>query len=343
MHIQSGDFMKILVVFTGGTIGSCVTDGWISPDDSMKYLLIEKYREITGDDTPFDTLNPYTILSENLSAENLNVLIRCVRENADKYDGIIVTHGSDTLQYSASALAYTIGCECTPVMLVASNYPIEDERANGIFNFTAAVEFIKSQKGKGVYISYKNKNEPTQIHTATRTVCHKEADDEVFSIDSEPFACFDKKIILNENYQTSSYSEPVKNAVFSKNSGILSVSVLPGEAYNYDLSDYKAVIFRPFHSGTISTSSEELRNFCKRAKEQNVPIFVINAPDGITYASSKEYNELGINVLPMCSFPAIYIKLWLLASNNNLSAETVIKTVACEFLKTKNGDVTYAY
>jgi L-asparaginase/Glu-tRNA(Gln) amidotransferase subunit D len=224
-----------------------------------------------------------------------------------------------------------------------TSYPIEDERANGIFNFTAAVEFIKSQKGKGVYISYKNKNEPTQIHTATRTVCHKEADDEVFSIDSEPFAYFDKKIILNENYQQSSYSEPVKNAVFSKNSGILSVSVLPGEAYNYDLSDYKAVIFRPFHSGTISTSSEELRNFCKRAKEQNVPIFVINAPDGITYASSKEYNELGINVLPMCSFPAIYIKLWLLASNNNLSAETVRKTVACEFLKTKNGDVTYAY
>jgi len=237
------------------------------------------------------------------------------------------------LQYSASALAYTLGCECNPVVLVSSNYPIEDERANGIPNFIAAVEFIKSQKGKGVYISYKNKNESSQIHTATRTICHKEANDEVFSIDSEPFAYYDGEITLNENYRTSDYSEPIKNAVFSKNSGILSVTVLPGEAYNYDLSDYKAVIFRPYHCGTINTLSAELRNFCERAKACNVPIFVINAPDGITYASSKEFDSLGITVLPMCNFPAIYIKLWLLGSNDNLSPETVRKAVACEFLK----------
>lgn len=325
--------MKILVVFTGGTIGSCVSDGWISPDDSTKYLLIEKYRKITGDDTGFDTVNPYTILSENLSAENINALIECVRENKDKYDGIIVTHGSDTLQYSASALAYSIGCECNPVVIVASNYPIDDDRANGVSNFISAVEFIKSQKGKGVYISYKNKNELTAIHTATRTVCHREADDEVFSIDNEPFAFFDGEIRLNENYQTSDYSEPVKNAFFSKNSGILVISALPGEAYNYDLSCYKAVIFRPYHSGTLNTSSDEIKSFCKRAKERGIPVFVINAPDGVTYESSKEYDRLGINVLPMCSFPAIYMKLWLLGSNDNLSEETVLKAVAQEFLK----------
>ncbi len=325
--------MKILVVFTGGTIGSCVSDGWISPDESMKYLLLEKYREITGDDTLFYTLNPYTILSENLSAENINSLIKCVRENTDKYDGIIVTHGSDTLQYSASALAYAIGCESNPVVLVASNYPLEDERANGIFNFTAAVEFIKSQTGKGVYISYKNKNELTAIHTATRTVCHKEADDGVFSIDNEPFAYFDGEIRLNENYRASDYSLPFKNAVFCKNSGILCVSAVPAEAYNYDLSRYKAVIFRPYHSGTLNTASDEMKSFCKRAKERGIPVFVINAPYGVTYDSSREYYNLGINVLPMCSFPAIYMKLWLLGSNDNISAETVLKAVAHEFLK----------
>ena len=257
--------MKILVVFTGGTIGSCVSDGWISPDDSMKYLLIEKYREITGDGTPFDTLNPYTILSENLSAENINSLIKCVKENAGKYDGIIVTHGSDTLQYSASALAYTIGCESNPVVLVSSNFPLDDERANGIPNFIAAVEFIKSQKGKGVFISYKNKNKSTQIHTATRTICHKEADDEVFSIDCEPYAYYDDKITLNESYRPSEYSEPVKDAFFSDNSDVLVVNVLPGEAYNYNLLQFKAVVFRPYHSGTLDTSSEKLKAFCENA------------------------------------------------------------------------------
>ncbi|MBR6646618.1 MAG: asparaginase [Clostridia bacterium] len=83
--------MKICVIFTGGTIGSTVSDGWIAPTDEMKYLLIEKYREITGDKTEFSTLNPYTILSENLSFENINLLTETVVSNLDSFDGIIVT------------------------------------------------------------------------------------------------------------------------------------------------------------------------------------------------------------------------------------------------------------
>ena len=37
--------MKILVVFTGGTIGSCYNDGVISPDSSTRYKLIEMYKQ----------------------------------------------------------------------------------------------------------------------------------------------------------------------------------------------------------------------------------------------------------------------------------------------------------
>ena len=151
--------MNILVIFTGGTIGSAVSDGWISPSDDMKYLLLEKYREKTGDDIEFDTLNPYTILSENLTAEYLNMLTDCVKKNISLYDGIIVAHGSDTLQYTAAALSLVLGNDIVPVMLVSSNYPLEDERANGTDNFIAATEFITAKAGKGVFISYKNKNE----------------------------------------------------------------------------------------------------------------------------------------------------------------------------------------
>ena len=308
--------MKILVIFTGGTIGSAVSDGWISPSADMKYLLLEKYREITGDDTEFSTLNPYTILSENLSSENLNSLIETVSSNIDFYDGIIVTHGSDTLQYAGSALSYAFGCKCIPIVAVASNYPIEDERANGIDNFIGAVEFIKSQSGRGVFISYKNKDNPVHIHRATRTICHMEANDELFSIDSQPFAYFDGKITINKNYKHSDNCTFVKNAVFCENSGILTINVLPGESYNYDLSQYNAVILKPYHSGTLNTASENFRNFCKSAKIKGVPVFVVNAAEGVTYSSSKEFESLGVIALPMCSFPAIYMKIWLGVSKN---------------------------
>ena len=57
--------MKILVVFTGGTIG-CVRKGEVlSPDNEQKYMLTQMYLDRYGD-VDFDTAEPYTVLSEML-------------------------------------------------------------------------------------------------------------------------------------------------------------------------------------------------------------------------------------------------------------------------------------
>ncbi len=308
--------MKILVIFTGGTIRSAVSDGWISPSDDMKYLLINKFRETTDDEIQFDTLAPYTILSENLSAENLNMLIKCVRDNIDSYDGIIVTHGTDTLQYSAAALALVLGDDCNPIVLVSSNFPLEDKRSNGLPNFIAAVEFIKSGCGSGVFVSYKNKDENTKIHRATEIVSHVETFDEIYSIDNQPFAVYDHKIILNPKFKSIHSREPIAGAEFCHNSGILSVVAMPGDSFCYDLSQYKAVILRPYHSGTLNTSSTEFVSFCKKAKDMEVQLFVVNAPEGVTYNSAESFDDLGLISLKQSAFPSVYMKLWLAISLN---------------------------
>ena len=76
--------MKILVVFTGGTIGSCYNDGVISPDSSTRYKLIEMYKQ-NGGYAEFDTISPYTVLSENLNGEYFNLLYNSVKENINNY------------------------------------------------------------------------------------------------------------------------------------------------------------------------------------------------------------------------------------------------------------------
>ena len=53
--------MKILVIFTGGTIGSTVNENWISLNDNTKYTLIENYKKIDSS-VEFDVLSPYSIL-----------------------------------------------------------------------------------------------------------------------------------------------------------------------------------------------------------------------------------------------------------------------------------------
>ena len=141
--------MKILVIFTGGTIGSTVSGDYISTDGNKPYVILEKYNAQYPNDIEWDTVSPYTILSENVTCKTYSVLYDTVKDALNKeYDGIIITHGSDTLQYSAAFLSLVLGTDTVPVLLVSSNYVLEDERANGMDNFRCAVGFIENKMGR---------------------------------------------------------------------------------------------------------------------------------------------------------------------------------------------------
>ena len=130
--------MKLLFVFTGGTIGSSITGEYISTDKNKPYKLIETYKSKFGFIDSYDITEPYSELSENNTGNTIKCLVSCVKKHINQvYDGIIVTHGTDTLQYSSAALAYSLGNIDIPVCFVSSNYPIEDSRANGIVSFTS--------------------------------------------------------------------------------------------------------------------------------------------------------------------------------------------------------------
>ena len=301
--------MKILVIFTGGTIGSTLTDGWITPDSSTKYTLLENYKKEYGNDIEFKTCEPYSILSENLSAKALSALVeKVLLSQSEGFDGIIVTHGTDTLQFSAAALAYATGNNCIPTVLVSSNYPLEDPRSNGNTNFKAAVDFIKDGKSKGVYIAYKNAEDVVLFHSALSVLSHLEQDDRVFSLYGKTYAKQTEGGI--EILEKSSVCEklPVK---FSDDVDILVVDAHPADSYKYELKNYSAVILRPYHSGTLGTALPAFIEFCKKAKELGTPVYVVNISSETAYASAKTFEELGIIPLNDITFAAAYVKLWM--------------------------------
>ena len=94
---------RICVIFTGGTIGSYSNGGIVDLKPETSSLLIEKYRERFGNAIHFDELRPLNILSENMQPSDLEVMADCIRGvDKDAYDGIILTHGTDTLCFTAN-------------------------------------------------------------------------------------------------------------------------------------------------------------------------------------------------------------------------------------------------
>ena len=183
---------RIAVIFTGGTIGSKADpEGWIAPDQKQAYELIalfqDKYKDLARQ-VQFDCYMPYQILSEQLDADHLNLLIsevaRLLESDGQTYDEIIICHGTDTLQYSAAMLGLYFQKVAIPIFLVSSNYPLQDNRANGLCNFYYAVKSLELKK-TGVMAVYRNSDGNTYLHDGVKLLAHQTFEDNLYSIHHE--------------------------------------------------------------------------------------------------------------------------------------------------------------
>lgn len=322
--------MKILVVYTGGTIGSTLGADYVSPDEGKAYVLIEQFRKCREGNEDFEYATPYTILSENLTGEHIRCLGNCILEALNKdYDGIIVLHGTDTLQYSAAAVSYALIDVRIPVVFVSSNYVLEDERANGLENFSCGVDFIENHRGKGVFVVYRNMDGKVYVHRGTRVLPHLPYSDEVFSVLGQYYGVYEEgKYRENEAYQGSGRQNAPLCLPGSRSAGVVRIIPYPGMGYPALHGRVKAVLLDSYHSGTICGTSNELKEFLKTAGELSIPVFLTGADAGADYESIREWEDSGVMVLPPASNVAMYVKLWMLTDERKWSV-----TELCEKMR----------
>jgi L-asparaginase len=306
--------MTIGVIFTGGTIGSAPSAKGLAPNGEMPRLLLANYQKRTGDDTAFPTAEPYTILSENLTLSHVASLADRIREKAAEWDGIIVTHGTDTLQYTATALSYLLGLHTRPVVLVSSNHPLDDARANGLDNFCGAVDFLRQvPSARGVYVAYKNTGDTLKLHRGARVLAHPAFSDDIVSLGSAAYEQKDGNFApVDGFFEHEEGQAPFDGKDLSAAEGkVLFMQAHPGMAYPA-LDGIAAVLLRTYHSGTLATDSEALQRFARDAMKRGVPIFLTGAPtEGTAYASGNLFADLALIPAPPISPIAAYMKLCL--------------------------------
>jgi len=285
-------------------------------DSRSKNKLISEHKKANNDDVEFVTVTPFEMHSENLSADKLTKLISflCEKEKED-YDGIIVTHGTDTLQYSAAAAFYCLNAK-KPVVFVSSNYPLEEEKANGQINFEAAVKFIQDNNTGGVYISYSNDNSTADIHFANKVLCYPELSDKIFSVGIPPYSYKNKMITKNQNAERIKTGAALGTVEFCDNPKILNLNATPFEQYEYNPKDYNCVILSPYHSGTLNTESEKFKLFCDSCVKNKTCLLLPDVPNDSAYDSMREYEQLGITVLKEKALIPLFVLVWIVISLN---------------------------
>lgn len=143
---------KLLLMTTGGTIASEVSNTGLIPRENGQNLL-DQLGNIPYDITVKDILK---IDSSNMQPEEWQLIAKQIFKARQDYDGIVISHGTGTMAYTASMLSFMLQNIEIPVVLTGSQVPINvvlsDAAANLKLAFAAAATCPP-----GIYLAFNRK------------------------------------------------------------------------------------------------------------------------------------------------------------------------------------------
>ncbi len=146
---------NILLIATGGTIASKKTDEGLAPGITSEELLsyvpeIKKFCDV-------DTIQLLNIDSTNIQPEYWVLMTEAIEKNYDKYDGFVISHGTDTMSYTSAALSYLIQNLDKPIVVTGSQKPINADITDAKKNLLDSFRFAAENDVKGVYLVFDGK------------------------------------------------------------------------------------------------------------------------------------------------------------------------------------------
>ena len=142
---------QILLLTTGGTIASTPTGEGLAPGigghDLARRLgaLVEHYDLTVRDILHLD--------SSNIQPEEWQLIAKAVYEAREDYDGIVITHGTDTMAYTSSILTFMLLGISIPVVLTGAQLPIDHPLSDAVENLRTALAMASSGVG-GVFVAF---------------------------------------------------------------------------------------------------------------------------------------------------------------------------------------------
>jgi L-asparaginase len=145
---------NILLLTTGGTIASQKNERGLAPALHGQDLVEQLRAGYPDYQFSFEDLMDFD--SSNIQPEEWKIIARRVHEALNAHDGVIITHGTDTLAYTAAALSFMLPNLCKSVVITGSQLPIQNPLTDGVTNLFTAVEAI-TREIPGVSVAFNRK------------------------------------------------------------------------------------------------------------------------------------------------------------------------------------------
>ena len=343
---------KICLIFCGGTIAMLPNKktGALEPAKSAKELLslVPKVREIAD----VDIVELFNIDSTDITLMHWNQIAKEIYKRYHQYDGFLVTHGTDTMADTGSALAFAFGKNLNkPIVLTgAQSYP-EAIGTDAKFNLENAFRVVISDTAE-VMISFGH-----YVYRAVRAQKKHESDFNAFMSPAFPELAYIRGNIqwtfLAKRKTESNIPEIDFKPDFE--SEILTIKL--NAAITPEMIDtligshlIRALLFESLGAGNIPGRYLPV---VKKAVKLNLPVLIASPFIGGSTATASTY-KLGLDALKAgviatndMTFTAAYVKLmWCLAQvkkkikAKELKEENIILIVKKMFQTDYTGEVT---
>jgi glutamyl-tRNA(Gln) amidotransferase subunit D len=216
-NISQSQLPNLSLLSTGGTISSKID---YRTGGVMAALTAKELNDSIPELTRIANIDPEVVLSEyseNIKPEHWSLIARKVANNilSGKYDGIIVSHGTDTMHYTSAALSFALQNLPIPVVLVGAQRSSDRPSSDASLNLIGACTFATRSKFSGVFVAmhYSISDEVIACHIGTRVrKNHTSRRDAFHSIDVSPFSLIKKdQIEISRQYTDLKFQERNKN------------------------------------------------------------------------------------------------------------------------------------
>ena len=311
---------KVLLIATGGTIASIKTEYGLTPEIYSEELLnyvpeVKEYCDV-------DTMQILNIDSTNIQPEHWIMMTETIEQNYDKYDGFVISHGTDTMAYTAAALSYLIQNSYKPIVITGAQKPINVDITDAKKNLLDSFRFATEKDVSGIYIVFDGK---AIIGTRARKVKSKSYS--AFESINFPVAALidDRRItkyLRNDNSQ--------KEVIFYKNiyPSIFLLKLAPGmepDVLDYIGEKYEGVVIESYGVGGLPFLDK--RNFLIKLNDlvKNGKIVVVatqvmfeGSDMGIYEVGVKALNEYRVLQAYDMTIEAVITKLmWIMAQTKD--------------------------